>query len=55
MVPLECLEDDIMWVISKLSGAPGDLGAESIELITWFIRFGYTSEELRVAVANMDD
>ena len=29
MVPLKCLEDDVMWVPSKLSGSVGALGEEA--------------------------
>ena len=31
------------------------LGAETIELINWLLRFGCVSEELRVVVARLDD
>ena len=30
--PLKFIEDDILWVASKLSGTTGTLGAEKIEL-----------------------
>ena len=39
----------------KVFGAAGALGAEAIELINWLLRFGCVSEELRVAVARLDD
>ena len=54
-VPLDFMEDDVMWVASKLSGAAGALGAEAIELRNWLLRFGCASEELRVIVARLAD
>ena len=32
IIPLDFLEDDVIWVASKCSGAAGAPGAESIEL-----------------------
>ena len=55
MVPLDFTEDDVIWVASKLSGTAGTLGAEAIELRNWIVRFGCSSEELRVVVARLDD
>ena len=52
-VPLEFLEEDVMWVASKLSGDARALGAEAIELRNWLLCFGYASEEFRVVVADM--
>ena len=40
MVPLEFSEGDVPWVVSKLSGATGDLGAGVIEIRNWIIHFG---------------
>ena len=54
-VLLDFMEDDVMWVASKLSSAAGALGAEAIELRNWLLRFGCASEELRVVVARLDD
>ena len=54
-VPLDFLEDNIMWVASKFSGAAGALGAEAIELRNWILCFGCASEEFRVIVANLAD
>ena len=54
-VPLDFTEDDITWVPSKLSGAAGALGAEAMELRNWLLRFGCTSEELRIVVENLAD
>ena len=54
-VPLDFTEDSMTWVASKLSGAAGALGAEAIELHNLLLRFGCASEELRVAVARLDD
>ena len=34
-VPLDFTEDDVMWVASKLSGAAGALGAETMEMRNW--------------------
>ena len=44
MVPLDFKEDDVMWFVSKLSGAAGTLGVEAIELRSWITRFGSMSE-----------
>ena len=44
MVPLDFTEDDVTWVVSKLSGAAGALGAEAVELRNWPIRFGRAKE-----------
>ena len=49
------MEDDIMWIASKLSGAAGVLRAEAIELRNWLLRFGCASEELRFIVARLAD
>ena len=54
-VPLNFTEDDVTWVASKLSGAAGVLEAEAMELRNWLLRFGCAPEELRVAVASLDD
>ena len=54
-VPLDCMEDDVTWVTSKLSGAAGALGAETIELHNWVLRFECASEELRVFIAILAD
>ena len=55
MVALNFVEDDITWVISKLSGAADALGAEAIELRNWLLCFGCASEKLRVVVARLAD
>ena len=39
-VPLDFTEYDMTCVASKLSGVEGALGAESIELRNWILRFG---------------
>ena len=52
---LDFLEDDVMWVASKLSGAAGSLGSEAIEMSKRVLRFGCASEEIRVVFANMAD
>ena len=52
--PLDFLEDDVTWVASKLSGAAGALGAEAIELRSFLLCFGFTSEEFRVVTVNLD-
>ena len=54
-VPLDFMKDDVTWVASKLSGAAGELGAETMELRNWLLRFGCASEELRVVVASLAD
>ena len=42
-----------MWVVSKLSGAAGALGAKEIELRNWLLCFRCVSEELRVVVTRL--
>ena len=54
-VPLNFTEDDATWVASKIYGAAGTLGSEVIELINWLLRFGCSSEKLRVVVARLAD
>ena len=54
-VPLNFVEDDVMWVASNLSGAVGALGLEAIGMCNWLICFGCVSEELRVVVTRMSD
>ena len=39
MVPLDFTEDEVTWVVSKISGAAGALGAEAIELRNWLLHF----------------
>ena len=55
MVPLDFTEDDITWVVSKLSSVVGALGSEAFELRNWLIRFMCMLEEIKVIVTNMDD
>ena len=52
---LDFTEDGVMWVASKLSGAAGALGEESIELHNFLLRFGCASEELRFVIARLTD
>ena len=54
-VPLEFSENDIVWVLSNLTGATGDLGAEAIELCNCLIRFGCISEELKVIITKLSN
>ena len=54
-VPLDFMEDDVMWVASKLSGAAGALGVEAIELRNWLLHFRCASEELRFVVTILAD
>ena len=51
-VPLDFTEDEVTRVASKISDAAGALGAETIDLHNWLLRFGCASEELRVVVAT---
>ena len=44
MVPLDFTEDDVTWVVSKLSGAAGALGAQVMELRSWLLRFRCASK-----------
>ena len=55
MVPLKLSKDNITWVESKLSGAAGALGAETLELKNWLLMFGCTSKELQVEVSGIVD
>ena len=52
-VPLDFTENDVTWVVSKISGAAGALGAEAMELRNWLLCFECASEELRVVVARV--
>ena len=54
-VLLDFTEDDVMWIVSKLSGAAGVLGVEAIELRNWLLCFGCASEVLIVVVASLYD
>ena len=54
-VPLDFMEYEVTWVVSKLSGAAGALGAEAMELRNGLLRFGCASEECRVVVASLDN
>ena len=51
-VPLYFTEDDVTWVASKISGAAVSLGAETMALRNWLLRFGFASEKLRVFIAS---
>ena len=48
MLPLDFIEDYVMWVALNLSGNAGALEAELIKLINFLIPFVYVTEELRV-------
>ena len=39
-VPLDFMEDDVMWVVSNISGIAGALGEEAIEPINGILHFG---------------
>ena len=54
-VPLDFMEDDVMWVASKIPGSAGALEAEAMELCNWLLCFGCASEELRIVVASLAD
>ena len=54
-IPLDFMEDDVMWVASKISGAAGVLGAEAIELRNWLICIGCVSEERKVVISSLAD
>ena len=47
-VTLDFSQDDVTWVASKISGAVGALGTESIGVINCLISFRCTLEELRI-------
>ena len=49
------MDDDATCVLSKLSGAAGSLGEETIELRNWLICFGCALEEIKVVVSRLDD
>ena len=52
---LDFTEDDVTWVVSKLSRAADELLAEAIELCNWILRFGCLSKDLRVVVTRLAD
>ena len=54
-VPLDFTEDDVTWVVSKLSSAASAMGAEAMELCNWLLCFGSASEQFRVVVASLAD
>ena len=55
LVALGFTKDDITWVVSKLSGTTGALGADAIELISWLLQFWCASEELTVVVSRLSE
>ena len=55
VAPLDFTEDDVTWVVSKLSDAAGALGAEAMDLHNWLLCFGCASEELKVVIINLSD
>ena len=55
MVPLDFLEEDVIWVAYKISGTAGALEAEATYLKNWLFCFEFLSEEFRVLVADLDD
>ena len=54
-MPINFLEDGIMWVESRLSGTAGALGALALDIHNWLFRFSCALEELRVVVAELAD
>ena len=54
-MPLNFLEEDITWVVSKLSGVAGTLGVKALELKNWLLRFRCASKELWEVVADLYD
>ena len=54
-VPLDFSKDNATWVVSKRSGATGELGAEAIKLSNFILCSGCVSKEFRIVVANMDN
>ena len=54
-VSLDFSEGAVKWVVSKLSGTAGALGAESIELRNWLLCFECTLEEFRIVVSDLAD
>ena len=52
-VTFDFSEDDLTWVVSKLSGAAGALGSESVEMRNWPLCFGCACEEFRSVVADL--
>ena len=49
---LEVSVGNVTWVVSKISGAAGALGAGTTKIINWLLCFRCTSEEFRVLVAD---
>ena len=37
--PIEILEEDVQWVASKLSGAAGPSGTDTMVFQSWHLRF----------------
>ena len=54
-MPLDLLEEDVIWVAYKHPGAAGAMGAEVIELSNWLLCFRCALDEIRVVVANLED
>ena len=54
-VPLDFVEDEIMWVAPKIPGAAGALVAEAIEPINWLLHFSCSLDELRVVFVRLAD
>ena len=53
LVTLDITEDTVLEVTSKIRGAAGPGGVDSLTLQHWLLRFGKESKNLREAVASM--
>ena len=53
MVTLDITSETVQKVASKLSGAAGPGGVDSMALQQWLLRFGTNSNQLRESVANL--
>ena len=54
-VPLDLMEDDVTWVVLKLSGVAYALGEDAMELRKWLLLFGCASKEFRFVVTRLVD
>ena len=55
MVPVDITDDVVSAVAGRLSGGAGPGGTDSISLQHWLLRFGATSGELRLIVAEVGE
>lgn len=54
-LPVEITAEDVEEIASRLSGAAGPGGTDSVDLRNWLLRFGVESEGLRRCMARMTE